>query len=249
MKAIVVAAGLGSRMKELTTERPKSSLPINGVSIFDHQLDALRAIGITDISVVVGHSADFFDQYPDVKKYLNPHYMQNNVLLSLMAASSEMDSDLVVCYSDIIYRQDTLQNLLPLQAQFTAVADIDWRESYVGRSDHPESQAENVVITNGLIETIGKHVEADESSAEFIGIFALSEEGCAIWKDVFDDVRSRFSGRPFQQAATLDNAYLTDMIQELIDRGFPVTAHLIKGGWMEIDTEQDYRSAQQAFRI
>ena len=60
MKAIVVAAGLGSRMKELTKERPKSALPINGVSIFDHQLEALRAIGITDISVVAGHSDSFF---------------------------------------------------------------------------------------------------------------------------------------------------------------------------------------------
>ena len=248
MKAIIVAAGLGSRMQELTEARPKCSLPINDQPIFDHQLDALRAIGIYDISVVVGHSADFFDNYPEVKKYSNPHYKQNNVLLSLMAAGSEMDSDMVVCYSDIIYREDVLRNLFPLQAHFTAVADVDWRETYVGRSDHPVSQAENVVITNGLIETIGKHVEADESSAEFIGIFALSKEGCAIWKDVFDDVRSRFSEHPFQQAATLNNAYLTDMIQELIDRGFPVTTHLIKGGWMEIDTEQDYRSAQHAFR-
>lgn len=248
MKAIVVAAGLGSRMNNLTKERPKCSLPVDGLSIFDHQLRALRSAGVSDISVVVGHGASFFEGYPDVKKYVNENYRENNILFSLMCARAELDSDVLICYSDIIYDDDALHGLFPLEAAFTAVTDLDWRESYVGRTDHPESQAENVRISGGTIESIGKHLQPEESSAEFIGIFALSTEGCAIWNKTFDDIRRSSAGGPFQQAARLEMAYLTDMAQELIDRGFSVKPHLIRGGWMEIDTEQDYLAANKKFR-
>lgn len=247
MKAIIVAAGLGSRMKSLTEGRPKCSLPINGLSIFDRQLRAFRAAGIEDISVVVGHSASFFGAYPDVKKYVNEDYRENNILMSLMSASAELESDVIVCYSDIIFGENLPRELLPLKADFTAVTDLDWRENYVGRSDHPESQAENVVVFDGMVRAIGKHLNADQSTGEFIGMFALSQDGCEIWKRTFKEVQVEFDRGPFHQAMTFKNAYLTDMIQELVDRGFPIKSHSIRGGWMEIDTAQDYAAAGQKF--
>ncbi len=247
MKAIIIAAGLGSRMKKLTEKRPKCSLPINGIPLFEHQLSAFKAMGIDDISVVIGHRPEFFDDYPEIKKYVNEDFRNNNILLSLMTAASELDSDVIVSYSDIIFRQETLRNLTPLQSDFTAVVDLDWRQNYIGRSDHPESQAENVVISKNQISSIGKHVDPQKSDGEFIGVFALSQQGCLIWKETFAELESHFSGRPFKQALRFEEAYLTDMIQEIIDRGFRVEPHLIRGGWMELDTEQDYRAAGLKF--
>lgn len=249
MKAIIVAAGLGSRMKRLTAKRPKSSLEIGGISIFEHQLAALRSIGISDISVVVGHAASFFDDFADVKKYVNENYKENNILSSLMCASAELDSDVVVCYSDILFRADALQDLLPMEHDFVAVSDVDWQQNYVGRTDHPQSQAENVKISEGKILAIGKHLGTAESDAEFIGVFAMSSAGCAIFKSTFTDVQQKFSGRPFQQSESFERAYLADMIQELIDRGFEVGTRMIRGGWKEIDTEQDYLSAIATYKL
>lgn len=236
-------------MKGLTAGRPKSSLEIGGISIFEHQLGALRSIGISDISVVVGHAASFFDGFTDVKKYVNENYKQNNILSSLMCAGAELDSDVVVCYSDILFRADALRELLPMERDFIAVSDVDWEENYVGRTDHPQSQAENVMVSSGKILAIGKHLGTAESDAEFIGVFAMSSAGCAIFKSTFSDAQQKFSGRAFQQSRSFERAYLTDMIQELIDRGFEVGARMIRGGWKEIDTEQDYLSAVATYRV
>ena len=53
--------------------------------------------------------------------------------------------------------------------------------------------------------------------------------------------------RPFHHAATLKKAYMTDMIQELADRGMAVEGVDIEGGWMEIDTPQDLERARKLF--
>ena len=61
-------------------------------------------------------------------------------------------------------------------------------------------------------------------------------------------MKSQYWGKPFQQAATFEKAYLTDMLQELIDRGFEVYPVLIKKNWWEIDTEQDLEKVRQIFK-
>ncbi len=245
MKAIIVAAGLGSRLGGLASNRPKCSLPVGGLSIFERQLRALRASGITDISAVTGHKKEFFFDYPEIKTYFNADYQNNNILLSLMCARPELNSDVIVCYSDIIYRKAVVGDLLPLTSDFTVVADLKWRESYVGRTSHPESQAEKIITSHLAVAAIGKHLKPEESSAEFIGMFAMSREGCEAWKTVFDEVQLTRARGPFQQARAFRKAYVSDMIQELVDRKFFIKAHLISGGWMEIDTEEDYAAAQK----
>lgn len=249
MKAIIVAAGLGSRMMRHTVGRPKSSLEIGGSSIFEHQLTALRSIGISDISVVVGHAASFFDGFREVKRYSNQNYKDNNILASLMCARAELDSDVVVCYSDILFGAETLRDLVTTDHDFVAVSDVDWLPNYVGRTDHPLSQAEKVRLSGDKVVAIGKHLSATESDAEFIGVFAMSSSGSAILKSTFDAAHEKYAGRPFQQSQSLEKAYLTDMIQELIDRGSEVVASKIHGGWREIDTEQDYLSAIKTYKI
>ena len=54
----------------------------------------------------------------------------------------------------------------------------------------------------------------------------------------------KYGDRPFHQAATLEKAYLTDMIQELIDRDYQIGSVDIRGGWVEIDTSEDLERAR-----
>ena len=242
MKAIILAAGLGSRLGHLTADRPKSMLEIAGRSLIDRQLDTFRALGIGDITIVTGHRADRL-QLPGVKTRHNEEYRSNNILLSLMYAADELDDDVIVTYSDIVYEPGIVERLLEADGDVVAVCDADWKKSYVGRTEHPVEQAEKVVIDDGLIRRIGKHLEEEEADAEFIGLLRLSRAGAEAFRTTFADVSRRHAGGPFQAAQRFEVAYLTDMLQELIDRGHAVRPVLIEGGWQEIDTIEDFLRA------
>ena len=242
MKAIILAAGLGSRLRHLTLDRPKAMLEIDGRSLIDRQLDTFRSLGIDDITVVTGHHADRF-RLNGVKTRHNDDYPNNNILLSLMYARDQLDDDVIVSYSDIVYGRSIVEALLDADGDIVAVCDADWEDAYVGRTEHPVEQAENVVIADGLVSRIGKHLAADEADGEFIGLLRLSQAGTATLRATFDDVAARHAGRPFQSAQRFETAYLTDMLQELIERGHEVRPVMIHGGWREIDTIEDFRNA------
>ena len=242
MKAIVLAAGLGSRLQHLTVDRPKSLLEIGGRSLIDRQLDTFRGLGIDDITIVTGHQAERLHR-PGVKTRHNDDYRNNNILLSLMYAADQLDDDVIVSYSDIVYGRDVVERLLEADGDIVAVCDGAWEQAYVGRREHPVEQAEKVVIRDGVISRIGKHLEAHEADGEFIGLLRLSRAGAEALRTTFHEVAKRHAGRPFQAAARFEVAYLTDMLQELIDRGHRVRPVLIEGGWHEIDTIEDFLRA------
>ena len=96
MKAIIIAAGMGTRLNPLTNERPKCMLKLNGKTILQHQLDVFHANGITDISLIKGYKKETID-YAGLKYYINDNYKNNNILNSLFYAEKEMDDDLITC--------------------------------------------------------------------------------------------------------------------------------------------------------
>ncbi len=242
MKAIIVAAGLGSRLLPLTADRPKSALKLDGRSLIDRQLDTFRALGIDDITIVTGYHAEKL-QLPGVKTRHNDAYESNNILLSLMYAEDQLTGDVVVSYSDIVYDQEVVEQLLAAEGDILAVCDVDWRDAYVGRVEHPLEQAEKAIFDGDRIRSIGKHLAAEDADAEFIGMIRLSASGADSLRETFHDLVPRFTGRPFQAAKRFESAYLTDMLQELIDRGHEVRPVVIHGGWREIDTIEDFRNA------
>lgn len=242
MKAIIVAAGRGSRLAQLTADRPKCLLKLRGRTLIDRQLDTFREMGIDDISIVTGYRADLL-QLPGVKTYLNSDWASNNILLSLMHAADELNDDVIVSYSDIVYEPSVVAELLAASGDVLAVCDVDWRGVYEGRVEHPIAQAEKAVIRDGLVRKIGKHLDESEADGEFIGLVRFSRAGAETMRSTFAEISAQYSGGPFQAARTLEQTYLTDMLQELIDRGHEVRAVPIRGGWREIDTIEDFRKA------
>lgn len=241
-KAIIVAAGRGSRMRHLTRDRPKTTLEIRGRSMIERQLDTFRALGIDDITIVTGYRAEML-QLPGVRTRHNEGWATNNILHSLMYADADLDGDVVVSYSDIVYERSVVERLLAAEGDYLAVCDSAWRAAYVGRRDHPLDQAEKVVIEDGRICRIGKHLPADGADGEFIGLMRVSPEGARALRATFAELLESHAGRPFQAAQRFEVAYLTDMLQELIDRGHEVRPVIIEGGWREIDTIEDFRNA------
>jgi len=244
MKAIIVAAGPGSRLMPITNERPKCLLDVGGQTILERALQALRENGIQNIVVVRGYQGHLIN-YANVTYCHNPYFGKNNILRSLFYAEDEMDDAFIFSYSDILYSSEIVARLIDSEADIALIVDVNWIERYEGRDQHPISEAELVEVENGRVVRIGKGVVSpEEAHGEFIGLAKFANSGAEAMKATYHRVAKEGPSAPFQCAASLEKAYLTDMIQELVDTGSLVQSVDIEGGWMEIDTPQDLERAR-----
>ena len=243
-KSLIVAAGLGSRLKDHTENTPKCMLDFGGKTLLQRQLSSYKKCGIDDISLVRGYKKNKID-YKDIKYFDNDDFKNNNILNSIFYAEEEINGNIIISYSDILFEPFVVQRALDSDHDISVVVDIDWRDYYIDRKEHPLTEAENVIFnSNNEVVKIGKIAsEKEEVHGEFIGMIKLNHRGCEIFKQNFHRVKKFFWNKPFQRAKVFQKAYLTDMIQELVDIGVKVHCVIIERGWKEIDTVEDYKKA------
>ena len=245
MKAIIIAAGSSSRL-QLAEGKPKGLLDINGKTIFDRQISLFRSNGIDEIIIITGkHSLGI----KNVSYINDEHYEQHEVLGSLMAAKDEIKGRVLTSYSDILFDELILLQLLEFSGDIGIPVDLDWEKSYDGRTHHPKSEADNVLIRNKKIISIQKRIEkttGNDVIGEFLGPMILSEKGSEIFVENYLKLLQTHQG-PFHKAPSLKNAYLTDMLQELIDLGYEGDPIIVNSKWCEIDTPQDLEKARKLF--
>ncbi len=254
MKAIVIAAGPGTRLRPLTEDRPKCMLEINGQTILQRMVRRFEEQGIDDVTVIRGYRGEKID-LPRITCVENQAYAGNNILHSLMTArhvlhdACRRGAGVVVSYSDILFESGVLRSLLDTPSALALVVDSGWLAGYHGRSDHPLEEAETVLLDNNRrVRRIAKNLFAGQPPSahhgEFIGLWKCTAEGVETVLRHFDRLNQGLGpDEPFQCADRWQTAYLTDFFQELVDEGEDIEAVLISGGWLEIDTEQDYRRA------
>ena len=247
-KVIILAAGMGLRLNPLTDDRPKCMLEFGGRTLLERQLDAYRACGIQNVSLVRGYQKEKIN-YDGLRYYENPDYEDNNVLNSLFYAEKELNDHVIVSYSDILFESAVVSRLLDSDHDISIVVDIDWKPYYVDRKDHPPEEAENVIFdANNYVVEIGKILtEKHDVHGEFIGMMKFTPRGAEIIKRHFHRAKALFWDKPFQRAEVFQKAYLTDMIQEMVALGVPIHCVIIERGWMEIDTVEDYEKALKYF--
>tara|TARA_B100001093_G_scaffold274300_1_gene262237 strand:- start:78 stop:1202 length:1125 start_codon:yes stop_codon:yes gene_type:complete len=247
-KALIIAAGLGSRLKKHTENLPKCMLDFGGKTLLQRQLDSYKKCGIKDISLIRGYKKEKIN-YKGIKYFENTDYKNNNILNSIFYADKVINGNIIISYSDILFDSSVVERTLDANHDISVVVDIDWRGYYVGRKDHPISEAENVIFnSNNEVEKIGKiNTGNEEVHGEFIGMIKLSNRGTEIFKEHFDRLKKIYWNKPFQRAKIFQKAYLTDFIQEIVDIGIKVHCVIIESGWKEIDTVEDYKKALAAF--
>jgi choline kinase len=244
VNVIIIAAGMGKRLRPHTIHFPKCMLDVGGKTLLQRQLDAYRACGINDISIIRGHQRDKIN-LPDLHYFDNTNYMANNILNSLFYAEEKIVGETICGYSDILFDQEVVATLLKSREDISIVVDTDWHVYYEGRMDHPETEAEKVVFNKmQKVKKIGKGIGAGANcEGEFIGMLKVSQAGAKLLKTHFHIAKQRFSQTPFQAAPTFEKAYITDILQEMVDNGISIHCTLIQRGWKEIDTVEDYEKA------
>jgi len=249
MKAIIIAAGPGTRLMPFTKDKPKCILEVGGKTILQTILEALRENGINDIVVVKGYKKDVIN-YPNIGYYYNPNFMESNILTSLFCAEREMKDGFIVSYSDILYDASIVQKLLQSKEDIALIVDTNWAQKYESRTLHPVDEAELVIVKGDKVVKISKFMNPDVAHGEFIGLAKFTGKGAKILlRNYKRALQNSWCGykenQRFQDAVSIKKAYLTDMIQELIERGYPIHHVDINGGWFEIDTPQDLSIARR----
>jgi phosphoenolpyruvate phosphomutase len=247
MRAIIVAAGMGRRLAPHTDDRPKCLVEIAGKSILERQIDAYRAAGVDEIAIVRGYMAERV-QVAGCRYFENRDFARNNILASLFHAEPAMAGGFYFSYSDIVFRPEVVRQLAASEGDFALVVDRRWDEAYVGRTLHPESEAELARVDGtGRVLRVGKRqVERAQAHGEFIGLARFSARAAEVMRDDYRRLE-RELGRdaPFGAAPRFEVAYLTDLLNHLIDsRGERMQSVDIDGGWREIDTPQDLERAR-----
>lgn len=238
MKAIILAAGQGTRLHPLTDDKPKCLVRLAGKPLLDHQLEVLRAFGVDDIHVVAGYCADQLDR-PDFTRHINERYAETNMVSTLFVAESVMtgETDLIISYGDIVYELYVLAALQAVDAPIGLAVDREWRRYWSARMDDPLVDAETLKLTddNRVVE-LGKMPESyADIQGQYIGLIKIRADHVArlpkVWRAM--DRAANYDGKDY------DNMYMTSFIQHLIDSGWEARAALIAKGWAEIDCETD----------
>jgi L-glutamine-phosphate cytidylyltransferase len=255
-RGVFVAAGMGRRLLPYTDEMPKCLVPVRGRPILVRALEAFRAHGVSDMVVVRGYRAEVLDRRraelgPGVRFVENLDYQRNNILHSLFCAEPDLDGPFLFTYSDIVFAPEVVGSLMDAPGDICLVVDREYATVYEGRTEHPLSEAEVCRLDDhGNVAAVGKRaVPPEQAFGEFIGLAKLSAVGARALLDAWRRLSRQYAGRddaPFQRAPRWQTAYLTDLLQYLIDAGFPLTPVVIEGRWREIDTVQDLERAEHA---
>ncbi len=245
-KAIILAAGRGSRLHPYTENAPKCLTELGGVSLIERQLSVLRSAGIDDIVIATGYLSEML-ALPGTRQIHNPAWASTNMVESLFAAEADFGEDLIVCYADIAYEPKLLDALLRSPHDITVAVNTGWRALWEMRFENPLDDAESLVLgPDGTILEIGNKVSDIESiEGQFTGL--LRFRGTAV-----DDLRNartsmEHAERSWKNVRPVEKAYMTDLLMELILSGRPVHAALVDGGWLEIDTVEDFEKTSRMF--
>jgi len=249
LNAIIIAAGSGKRISKDIESTPKSLININGKPIIDYQIEILRRLKIKNIFVITGKYSEKF-KIKNVQYVHDKEHEKHDILGSLMEAKVFLKDDVIVLYSDVIFDFEILKQVVDSKESISIAVDMNWKKNYEGRTDHPEDEAENVLINkNGEIIKIKKNIKNDYLCVgEFLGIVRFSNNGARIFVKKYEEVFEKNKGR-FHEASSILKSYLTDMLQELIDCEIKIKPILISGKWCEIDTMQDLKNAEKKFSV
>ena len=247
MKVIILAAGMSSRLRPLTSNKPKCMLKLSNETLIERQIKIFHSHNISDITIVTGYRSEVID-IPDVNYVKNKNYETTNINESLFCALEPSSSPILVTYSDIVFEQKIIQQMLEFTGGIGLAVNLNWKKCYQNRNMHPLSEAENVLVENGKILQIRKNISKsleNQQIGEFLGIMMLSSEHVKILLERYSYLKKNHVGA-FHNSSSLSNAYITDMLQEIINCGVTVNPIFTEGKWCEIDTPEDLKNAEKS---
>ena len=238
MRAIILAAGRGSRMGHLTDDRPKCLVELQGKSLIQRQIAALRRGGVEEIGVVRGYRAEMID-IPGLFYFTNPRWDETNMVTSLATAASWLEAGpVIVSDADIFDPSDLIRGLAADPAPLVITYDRDWRRLWTRRFEDPLADAETFRMdaSGHLLEIGGKTRRIEDIEGQYMGLLKFTP---LAWRAIESLLRTI-------DASLRDRLDVTGLLRLLLDgRFFPIGTFPTEGQWGEIDNPEDVALYEQ----
>ncbi len=230
MKALILAAGRGSRMGDMTVDCPKGMVELCGVPLVTRMINTMKNADVTDIAFATGYSDEALKTY-GLPCFHNQNWDKTNMVQSLAYAQEWFkDESVIVSYSDIFVHPQTILDLKHSSADFAVAYDPHWQELWEARFENVLEDAESFKMDGDRIVDIGRRAQdVAEIQGQYMGIFKLTPSA---WRDIVELLGSL----PLDQSAKLS---VTEMLQMLISRGVVITGVANNYPWGEVDNVQD----------
>ena len=239
--AIILAAGIGSRLSPLTDTCPKSLLSVGGSVILERMIRNCLSCGMSQFVLVLGHQADEIKKFVDktfrgirVTYVINDRFRKTNTGYSLMLAAKAIGTaEFVKFDADVVFDVKILRRLL--DTNHANILCID-------RNIPLEDEEVKVIVDDQMqVIEVGKSVDPKRALGESIGIEKISAETGAL---LFAEL-----SKMMERRGNLQNYYEAAYAQ-LVDKGTQFHALDISGlDWTEIDTAIDFAAANAMFSI
>ena len=232
MKAIILAAGRGSRLTKERKISHKSLLKINNLSLIERQIKILKKNNISEIWVVTGHNSDHIKQ--EIGKYgvnflYNKNYKKTDTLESFLTAKHVMDDEMVTLYADVIFEEEILLDLLN-------VKKIDITLSIQKIKCDKEDM--KTYVKDNLVKKIDKKLQIKFSNSRYAGIARFSKDGCKIFKNVLEE---------FEKRKCFDGD-ISNIFEEIIKNKLPIHANFTNNKtWINVNTVNSFKNAEMVF--
>lgn len=244
-RAIVIGAGRGARLMPTTADAPKCFAEVGQKSILDWTVQNFRAAGVDDICFIGGYQIEKVrERYPEFTFRHNADWRNNNILASLFHAEDLMDRPFICCYSDVLFLRRVVEQMRRSDEDIALAVDTEWLDRYEHRSQHPSDDAEKVTVENGAVTRVHREIDDADAHGEFIGVAGFSEAGAAMLRDHYHRCRKGHAGQPFREAKVFEKAYLIHLLQEMVEAGERLAHVDTPGGYIEIDTQEDFEYAR-----
>jgi choline kinase len=229
-----------------TADAPKCFAEVEGRRLLDWALEAFRANGLERVCFIGGYQIEKVQHdYQHFQFRHNRDWEHNNILASLFCAADLMGEGFICCYSDVLFTPDIVARLASSRNDMALAIDTAWLERYAHRSAHPPDDAEKVTVSNGCVTRIDRRISEREAHGEYIGLAKFSAAGALRLREHYERCQAEFAGRPWRDAPSFEKAYKILLFQEMIEQGERIAHIDTAGGYIEVDTQQDFEYARQ----
>jgi L-glutamine-phosphate cytidylyltransferase len=232
MRAIILAAGRGSRLGHLGADRPKCLVKLAGKPLIERQISALRRGGVDEIGVVRGYRAEMVD-IPGLYAFTNHRWAETNMVTSLATAAAWLHSEpVIVSYGDIFYGSDLVRSLADASGQLTIGYDPDWQHLWNRRFADPLADAETFRINadGRLLEIGGRTTRIEDIQGQYMGLFKFTPPAWNVVETLIGGL----------DPPTQDRLDVTGLLRRLLAKtDLLINTVATHGQWGEIDNPED----------
>ena len=235
MKALILAAGLGTRLRPLTDEVPKCMVKVNGVSIIDKQIQNLKENGVNELFVVTGYKGDILEKHIiekynalDIKILHNDVYDRTNNMYSLNMAKDYLYGEEFIMMNSDVFFQGEIINLLIKE---------DYNNLIVCQPQNYNEESMKVIVNEGIVTHISKQINKNDAYGTSIDVYRFGQEAS---KQLFDIINIYLNVKNDM------NSWSEVAIDDLLKvSNFKTLDTQCK--WMEIDNHDDLMIAEKIF--